>query len=106
MTHPLRQAMTHTTTAATIIRNQIGYRALTMLGAHTLLAGKTYFQFHIRGSRKVNTIRIDLDPGDTYTVRFFRYRGIKVINVASVSDVYSDSLRTVIERHTGLYTSL
>lgn len=91
---------------ADTIRDQIGHRALVMLGAHTLLASPDALTFRVRGSPKVSHVTVRLDPSDTYTLRFCRVRGTRVAEVAEVSFVYCDQLRDVISQHTGLYTSL
>jgi len=93
---------------ANTILEQLGRRCMMMLGAVSVVGGENDLQFRIRGSRKVNKIRIELTPADTYTVSFYRLsnHGLTVKTVATIEDVYADSLHTVIEKHTGLYTSL
>ena len=95
------------------IQNQIGRKALFMLGAKDIFAVQKGLdhdapglRFKIRGSKQCNLIEVLLDPSDTYTVVFIQFRGLKHKTVAKVSDVYVDSLHTVIESNTGLYTSL
>lgn len=89
---------------ATTIRDQIGNRAFVMMGARDLLGDETGLQFKVgRNSKGVSCVRVELDPSDTYTVRFYKRSGKEL---ASCSDVYCDSLRTVIEQNTGLYLSL
>jgi hypothetical protein len=57
----------------------------------------------------INYVRITLDPSDTYVLRFAKL-GLpperKLKQVAEVEDVYSDNLREVFTRYTGLDTSL
>jgi hypothetical protein len=78
-----------------------------MLGAKDVVGGPNFLQFAIRGSKTAHKIRIELDPSDTYTIRFYRRAGrFEMKEVASFSDVYSDQLHSIIEKHTGLYTSL
>lgn len=91
---------------AETIREQLGGRTLYMLGAKDLVGDANGLQFAIRGSRKVSKIRIELTPADTYTVRFYRGRGLNLKEIASVEDVYVDSLHQTIEKYTGLITSL
>lgn len=92
---------------ANTIRDQIGHRAMIMMGARNLLAHDSALSFRIRrNARSINTIKITLDPCDTYTVEFLCVRGASCQTVASVSDVYTDCLHTVIEERTGLYLSL
>lgn len=96
-----------TTNVAQTIADQIGNPAFAMLGARDILGDESALQFAIQGSpKKVSKIRITLDPSDTYTVAFYRGRGLNIREVASVSFVHADSLRATITAHTGLYTSL
>ncbi len=57
-------------------------------------------------AKKVTTISVGLDADDTYTMRFYRGRGIHTRLVSEDSGVYADMLRPMIEAHTGLCTSL
>ena len=94
---------------ANIIRKQIGGRAFMMLGAKDLIGlteGEGGLQFRIRGSRAVNKVRVILEPSDTYKVQFFKVHGIKCKAVAEHEGVYVDMLHALIEKETGLYTSL
>lgn len=95
--------------AQTII-NQLGRGALYMLGAKDLLDLGNGLQFRIRGSRKANTIMIELDEGaDLYHVRILkigRAPNYRITEVANVSGLFADQLRPVIEQNTGLYMSL
>lgn len=103
---------------AQTIRQQLGRKALFMLGAHSLVATERGLQFKIRGSKRCNLVQIELDPSDTYTVRFSKYTPMRVnrrtfeaspesdVEVSKTSDVYVDSLHTLIEKETGLYTKL
>lgn len=95
-------------TAATILR-QLGNRCLVMIGAKAILDCGDAVQFKVgRNAKGVTHVRITLDPSDTYTVKFDRVtrRGMNVTPKGEVSFVYADQLRTAIETHTGLYTSL
>jgi hypothetical protein len=95
-------------TAAEIIQSQIGGLAFRMLGAHSFTTDAKGFslRFAIKGSRKVNTVIVTLDGSDTYTIEFWKIAPRTCKRVSAASNVYCDSLRTVIETHTGLYTSL
>lgn len=101
---------------ANTIKDQIGCKALFLLGASQIVARENGLQFAIRGSRKVNKVVVVLDPSDTYTVEFWKMtkmtftkkgelKGGPVL-VSSHENVYVDSLHTLIESETGLYTSL
>lgn len=106
--------MSQDMTVANNIAEQIGHRAFMMLGAKDKFGGENYLQFKIQGSRKVNAVRVELDPSDTYTVKFYKVNSARQIIkgapafdlVAEVSDIYADGLCSVIEAKTGLYTSL
>lgn len=91
---------------AKIIANQLGNKCLFMLGAKNLLAGTNQLTFRIRGSKVCNYLQIVLDPSDTYTVNFKKIRGLDCKEVSSHSGIYCDGLHQLIERVTGLYTSL
>ena len=97
------------------IRRQLGPMCLAMLGAHTLLAhtcpgNDPALSLKIQGSETVNYLKISLTPMDVYRVEFgfiggpsqdFEYRVVQLIEGAHAED-----LHRLIERHTGLYTSL
>lgn len=95
------------TTIGTIIRDQIGRRALFMIGAKNLLTIENGLQFKVgRNAKSVNALRITLEPSDTYKVEALRIRNNQPKVVESCDDVYVDSLHGVIESMTGMYTSL
>src|SRR5262249_11136738 len=91
--------------AKTIVE-QLGNLALSMMGAHTLVADETSLTFSIRGSKAVNKIRITLEPSDTYKVELFKFRNPICNLIAEFNGVYVDSLHTIIESKTGLFLSL
>ena len=87
------------------IRNQVGNKALYMLGAKDLAGDAHSFSFKIRGSKKWKHIKIFLNGKDLYDVTFTTWHGEKITN-KTVNDVYNDNLLKVIEEETGLYTKL
>ena len=95
---------------AQIIAQQIGSRAFLMLGASNLIGGENYLSFRIKGCPTINTIKVTLNPMDTYDMEFQKVtrRGVdvRVKVVAEVNGVYFDQLCDVIESRTGLYTSI
>jgi hypothetical protein len=93
-------------TVANEIRNQIGHKALFMLGAQYLMGDVDALSFRIRGSKLANHVKVQLMGDDTYAVTFTKIRGLNCRQVAQVSDVYVDSLHDTIESNTGLRTSL
>ena len=60
---------------AQTIADQIGARAFQMLGTRQKFADGPGLLFDIRGSRRWNKIRVELDPQDTYTVTFYKQGG-------------------------------
>ena len=95
---------------AETIRQQIGRKALFMLGAKNLIDVGNGLSFRVRGSRTVNYIAIELDAGtDTYSVRtakIGRAPNFKVSNDQTATFIYADQLHSLIESTTGLRTSL
>jgi len=102
---------------ANTIKEQVGSRALFMLGAKygvsstgrggTELGG---ISFRIgRNAKGVTHVKISLDATDTYKVDFIKQKRApshEVVFLATVEDVYVDNLHAVIEDGTGLRTSL
>ncbi len=92
------------------IRNQIGRRALYMIGAKNLVASEHSLSFKIgRNPHSITHITVTLDSMDTYTVEYLRCSTrAKVMRkvVAEFQGVYFDQLRPSIEMNTGLATSL
>lgn len=92
-------------TIATTIADQIGGRALYMMGARDLVAldsGRTLRFAVMRGAR-CTYVAVTLDPDDTYAVRTYT-RALRPLR--DVSGVYVDALRRVIGDVTGLAVSL
>ena len=107
--------MTRTQIIAKEIASQIGGKAFFMLGAKNIACGvieknefnMSYLGFKIRGSRKVNYIRVILDEGsDTYFLQFIKYTSKEINIVCECSNVHAEDLHSLIESNTGLYTSL
>lgn len=92
--------------ANTIIQ-QIGRRALYMIGAKNLVGGNNCLSFKImRNANGISGIRVTLDASDTYTVEFLKIRKYEVKVASQFEGVYFDQLRDLIESETGLFTSL
>ncbi len=92
---------------ATEIRNQIGVKALYMIGAKNLAAGDNYLSFRIgRNSKNVNYIKIVLNGLDLYDVEYGKIYGMKYTVKSSESNLYFDMLHKSIKSNTGMYTSL
>ena len=94
---------------AEIIADQIGHKAFYMLGAYNLLNHgdeEKALSFRIKGSRKVNYIKISLTPADLYDIEFGKVWGLNYKVVKTVEGVYADMMHDLIEQNTGLYTKL
>ena len=99
---------------ATTILQQLGGtgRISVMIGASCFTHGTkengTYLQFHFKGNRKYNMIRITLNYMDTYDVEFIKMnkRTFDVKTIDAVNGVYCDMLKEIIEKQIGMYLSL
>lgn len=91
---------------ATEIRNQIGTKALYMMGAQHIGGGENFLSFRIRGSKVCNHITITLNSMDTYDVTYKKIHGAKCKTVATSEGLYSDMMLKDFEATTGLYTRL
>lgn len=93
-------------TVANTIREQIGTRAMFMIGAKDLMGDEKSLRFRIgRNAKTVTHVKVTLTPADLYEIVFIRARGSKVTEVAR-EEIYVEDLHRSIERNTGLYTSL
>jgi hypothetical protein len=92
---------------ATIIRDQVGPKALYMLGAKNLGATEDALSFKImKNAKGINHIKITLNSMDTYDIDYGYVRAGKYTIKATDKDVYCDGLHASIENNTNLYTSL
>lgn len=91
---------------ANIIRDQIGRKALYMMGAKNLAAVERGLQFRIRGCSKINCIQIVLNEYDTYNVTYYKLGKIDYKEVAEEFNIYADMLHADIEEKTGLILKL
>jgi len=88
-----------------IIQQLGGNKFAAMTGATFMSDGNTLIT-KFKGSRVANIMYITLDPSDTYTVRFCKYRGLNVKEIKNMSGIYSGMLCPIFEKTTGLKTSL
>jgi len=92
---------------AQTIANQLGHKALFMIGAKNLMAGKDYLQMKLgRNSGGWNALKIALNGLDLYDMTFYKIRKLKVTQEKTVDNIYFDQLHDIIETETGLRTSL
>lgn len=80
-------------------------RLRAMIGAKDFSGGANVltFRWAARAKNGANSIRIKLEPSDTYKVEFYSVRGASVKLKGSVDDIYADGLIDLFERQTGLY---
>ena len=62
--------------------------------------------FRIKGSKKANLIQIKLRGDDTYTMEFWKVRGLQVELVSQLEGVYVNQLHDLIAKETELCTRL
>lgn len=98
-------------TATTILEQLGGNRFLAMTGAKDVFGSDDGIQFKLpRGAKDgINSVRVTLDPTDTYTVTFYkmtRGRSFKCTEISETSFVHADQLRALFTSATGLYTTL
>ena len=92
---------------AQTIASQLGRKALLMIGAKNLMAGKDYLQFRLgRNAGGWNSLKIALNGLDLYDLTFYRIRKLKVTSEKTIDNVYCDQVRDIIEDETGMKTSL
>jgi len=102
--------MNTTTTVATTILEQLGGpgRLAAMTSARNFLDHGNALSFKFKGSRKVNYVKVTLDPSDTYTVEFGKLnaRSLEYKVVETLDGVYADMLVDLFEKTTGLYLTI
>jgi hypothetical protein len=94
------------TIAQTILAQLGGNRFLAMTGATNLMNTERGLRFRFPGCRDMNICEITLDEDDTYSLTFFRARGLDCPITAEYWGIYNSQLRGLFERKTGLATAL
>ena len=90
---------------ASTIRNQIGSKALYMIGAKNLTADEKSLSFKVmRNSKGVSHVKITLTSMDDYNIEFLSIRVGKIKVKSELNGIYFDQLNPTIEENTGLYT--
>ena len=93
---------------ADIVLEQLGGRSTLdiMLGIKSLgvlESTKTLtVKFKAKGREGINTIVIRLKPSDTYSLEFWKCRGLQTKLIEVRSDIYADRLVSTCEEITGL----
>ena len=94
-----------TTIAKTIIQQMGGMRRLSMFtGAKNFVALPNGVSFRI-GNKSVNFVKIILNGKDLYDLTFGLMRNGKLVNKKEYNDIYSDQLKSIFEKSTGMYLS-
>ena len=92
---------------AQTIAKQLGRKALFMIGAKNLIAGKDYLQMRLgKNSGNWNALKIALNGLDLYNMTFYKIRKLTITKEKTVDNIYCDQLHDIIEDETGLKTSL
>ena len=97
--------------AKTILDQLGGNRFKVMTGASNFMAIESGLVFSIKGSRRINKIRIILNHrDDSYRIEFIKIFNVMTrkepVVVSSYGNVFCDNLCAVFERETGLVTNL
>lgn len=97
--------MADLSTANTILSQLGGGRFTAMTGAKNLIGYPDALSMQIPSAKRgINRVKIKLDPSDTYTVTFGRYRAGQIQEISTHSDIYCDMLTDLFETETGLFT--
>jgi hypothetical protein len=89
------------------ILNQLGgHKFVVMTGARNIFACDNGLQFSFPGCTKTNKCRITLDVMDTYTVEFYKIRGVNCNMIQEYEGVYNDMLQDIFTNTTGLNCTL
>ncbi len=101
---------------ASIIQDQVGNKAFTMMGARDLIDTGTStdalggLRWRVgRNAKRVQWVQVTLKADDTYTVTFTRMKrapSYEVVTLAEHDGIYFDMLHGIIESETGMYLTL
>ncbi len=100
--------MSDTTVAKTILEQMGGAGKIrAMVGVKTFIASNDGVSFQFKGSRKMNYVKITLDPSDTYTMTLYKFmpKKMELKKIVEFDGLFWDQLKPVFERETGLYLS-
>lgn len=97
--------------ANTILEQLGGRKFMAMTGVKEFFVAADNVSFRLPGGggftkNGVNLVVITLDPSDTYTMRFSRFRAGKTKLLSEHVGVYFDALQEIFTRETGLATRL
>lgn len=99
-----------------IIRQMGGRRFIAMTGARDMMALDSGLRFRLPGGggytkNGINKVEIDLQPDDTYTIRFCKINftnriDLQTKTVSEFYGIYNDQLQKLFTAETGLDTHL
>lgn len=93
--------------ASTILQQLGGNKFKAMTGAKNLYSTGKGLQFDVgRNAKKVSRVVIELDPSDTYTMKFYKGKGLKIKLLKELDMIYADQLQEIFKNETGLDTRL
>ncbi len=93
--------------ANTILQQLGGNQLMAFTGAHSLMALDNGLQFSFRGCKAANKCLIVLEQDDTYSVSFYRLRGMQCLRVGETqTGVQAGELQRVFTEATGLDCTL
>lgn len=92
---------------AKTIKEQLGHKALVMIGTKAFAAGSNWLRFKIgRNPGGWTLIQIWLNGTDLYDVEFYKIRKFSIMKRVKHENIYFDGLHELIETETGLCMSL
>lgn len=95
--------------AKTILAQLGGRRFTAMTGAKYFTAIESGLAFSLPArfaKRGINSIRVNLDASDTYTLECFKVKDVEFLKIDSMSGLYADDLGAAFTRMTGLDITL
>lgn len=93
--------------AETILKQLGGNQFIAMTGSSNFGATDNSLQMKLtRNKLSASHLIITLNSMDTYDLEFFSIRKFEKKSKKSIEGVYSDQLRSIFTKETGLYTSL
>lgn len=96
--------MTDLTVARTILDQikTIDPMALMAWGAKDYVGSSNSIQFTVGGmTRWKGKVIVKLNGSDLYDVRFFRSRGVKILENVTATDIYAEDLVNIIDKKVG-----
>ena len=93
--------------AGNILKQLGGTKFICMVGAKDIAFGEGSIQFKfMRGKGGVNSMIIQLEENDTYTITFYKIKKFDCDEIKKLELVYADQLQEIFRNQTGLDTSL